>query len=161
MNGSPIYYEGNATGSFVLVETVVDTTSGPASECTRLRRPGARNVMVTNRYRDLHGLLHRHAAPNITSPSTFNKRSIARGTTSVFTVTGSDFQSGVTAWIDDSDYTVNSVTFVDSPYQAEPPHGSQSPLLVRAGFTPSNGCRKLPLSGGADLPGRDQDLLDW
>jgi len=38
MNGSPIYYEGNATGSFVIVETVVDTTSGPASECTRLRR---------------------------------------------------------------------------------------------------------------------------
>ncbi|HEX9379803.1 MAG TPA: hypothetical protein VF872_09455 [Gaiellaceae bacterium] len=34
MNGSPIYYEDNATGSFVLVETVVDTTSGPASECT-------------------------------------------------------------------------------------------------------------------------------
>ncbi|HEX9379802.1 MAG TPA: hypothetical protein VF872_09450 [Gaiellaceae bacterium] len=55
---------------------------------------------MTNRYRDLDGLLHRHAAPNITSPSTFNKRSIARGTTSVFTVTGSDFQSGMTAWID-------------------------------------------------------------
>jgi len=93
--------------------------------------------MVTYRYRDLHCLLHPHAAPNITSPSTFNKRSIARGTTSVFTVNGSDFQSGATASIDDSDYTVNSVTFVDSGYLtlsiAASPSGSSSDADSRTG----------------------------
>jgi hypothetical protein len=77
---------------------------------------GARDVTVTNP--DLGtgsctGCFTVNAGPTITFPTSSSQKVVANGTTTSFTVTGTNFVSGATVSISGG-FNVNSVTFVNS-----------------------------------------------